>query len=114
MLSRSVWCVVGSIGRNPICDRLVAKLESQQKTVYQCNPRNNGLETLRALNLEGQDVVFNLVVSPQIGPTVVQFMVENKIGNMLFVQPGAEFENMHEICAQNGIELYTGCVLIDS
>ena len=113
MLEQQTWCVVGSHGRNPICDSLVSKLRSQGKVVHALNPRNGGLEALKTLS--PAPTVINLVVNPQLGLQVVQEMHDSGVGSMLFVQPGAEFQDMERVCADLNIEeLYTGCVLIDS
>jgi predicted CoA-binding protein len=111
MLAEKVWCVVGSHGRNPICERLVSKLSSQDKIVHTINPRGGGLAALK--DLSPLPEVINLVVNPQLGPSVVTEMNDHKI-SMLFVQPGAEFEGMEDLCREYGIDLYRGCVLIDS
>lgn len=111
MLEKKVWCVVGSHGKNPICERLVSKLASQDKVVHTINPRGDGLAAFK--DLSPLPEVVNLVVNPQLGPSVLKEMKDHNV-SMLFVQPGAEFEGMDELCQKNGVDLYKGCVLIDS
>ena len=112
MMEQQTWVVIGSIGRIPLCESLVAKLRGQGKTVHSLNPRDGGIAALSTLD-PVPDVV-NLIVNPKLGPDVVNAMGEHKIGKHLFVQPGAEFEGMTDLCQELGISLYEGCVLRDS
>ena len=111
MFSKQVWAVVGSHGRNPIAAQLVARLEGLGKTVHELNPKVTGVESLSALDPLPE--VVNLVISPRIGPDVVEEMDKAGI-RCLFVQPGAAFEGIDEFCEERGIEVRHGCVLVDA
>ena len=67
MLQKKVWAVIGSHGKNPICDQLMTHLASNDKTVHAINPRSpeQGIDSL--VKLKPIPDVINLVVSPQIG-----------------------------------------------
>ena len=116
MIGKKAWCVVGSHGKNPICDRLMEHLAANGKIAHAINPRSTeqGIESIASLNPVPE--VINLVVNPQIGPKVLDAIVQGKdkgVGQALWVQPGAAWDSIAEDCKKVGVELYQGCVLVD-
>ena len=57
MLAKARWAIVGSHGRNPICDKLYDKLLRGQKKVFRVNPSQPSpttgiLSSLRAIGAQ--------------------------------------------------------------
>lgn len=115
MLEQATWAIVGSHGRNPICDKLHAKLLRGNKRVFLVNPgvKQTG-EVFDSLTTIGQPVdVVDLVINPVKGLAVVEEMSKLGIKN-LFIQPGAESQDIRNLAQKNGITVYEGCVLVDA
>lgn len=108
--------MVGSHGRNPICDRLVAKLVHGNKKVFRVNPSAAAPAPDLSLSLtavgEPIDVV-DLVINPAKGVDVVKEMGKLGIKN-LWIQPGAESPEVISTARALGINVYQGCVLVDA
>jgi predicted CoA-binding protein len=113
MLSLRSWAVVGSHGKNPIADRLVAKLKSGNKSVFAVNPGNAKDGVLGSLKDIGEPIeVVDLVINPTKGVGVVEEMQELGIKN-LWIQPGASSGEIKTLAQKYGIEVHEGCVLVE-
>lgn len=114
MLEELNWVIVGSHGRNPICERLFSTLTAGRKVVTRVNPgypSEGVFASLAAVN-KPIDVV-NLVVNPQKGKSVVEEMTLLKIKN-LWIQPGAESQEIIDFARKSGINVHLGCVLVEA
>jgi uncharacterized protein len=56
--------------------------------------------------------VVDLVISPKVGPSIVDEMIELDIKN-IFIQPGAGSDEIVEKCKAAGISVHQGCVLME-
>jgi len=115
MLEQWTWAVVGSHGRNPICDRLVAKLARGNKKIFRVNPAAPKPEPDLALSLRacGEPIdVVDLVVNPVRGVEVVHEMGQLGIKN-LWIQPGAASPEVIATARKYNINVHEGCVLVE-
>ncbi|KAH9253991.1 hypothetical protein BASA81_008115 [Batrachochytrium salamandrivorans] len=114
MLEEASWAIVGSHGRNPICDRLHTTLIRGQKQVFRVNPGVATDEVFPSLTAIGKHVdVVNLVINPTKGPAVVEEMVRLGI-KYLWIQPGAESQQVISLAESKGIQVHKGCVLVEA
>jgi len=116
MLEQWTWAVVGSHGKNPICDRLVHRLLAGNKKVFRVNPSAptgaaDLATSLRACD-EPIDVV-DLVINPVKGVEVVNEMGRLGIKN-LWIQPGAGSPEILELAKKLNINVHQGCVLVEA
>jgi hypothetical protein len=73
MLQNKAWAVVGSHGKNPVADRLVAKLAAGGKQVWAVNPGFASGAVLGSLKDIGEPIdVVDLVINPAKGFGVVE------------------------------------------
>lgn len=109
------WAVVGGHGRNPICDRLVHKLQLGNKKVFKVNPGNaTGTDIKPSLRAVGEPIdCVDLVINPAKGPAVLQEMADLGI-KYLWIQPGAESKEILELANKLNITVHMGCVLVEA
>jgi uncharacterized protein len=115
MLEKWTWAVVGSHGRNPICDRLVNKLNAGHKKVFRVNPGapSAGPDLVLSLRACGEPIdVVDLVINPAKGVSVVDEMGQLGIKN-LWIQPGASSPEVLAAARKYNINVHEGCVLVE-
>ncbi|GMI41655.1 hypothetical protein TeGR_g1721 [Tetraparma gracilis] len=112
MLARCrVWAVVGD-SMNPLkpAHSVAARYRQFQKSVHLVNPRDE--RCLPSLSAAGEKIdAVNLIISPKVGPSIVDEMIALDIKN-LFIQPGAGTPEIVEKARGGGIEVLEGCVLV--
>lgn len=116
MLEQLTWAVVGSHGKNPICDRLAQKLLLGNKKVFRVNPSvpvsAGGINS--SLLSCGQKIdVVDLVVNPVKGMDTVREMGQLGITN-LWIQPGAASPEILALASSLKINVHQGCVLVEA
>ncbi|GMH96823.1 hypothetical protein TrVE_jg2469 [Triparma verrucosa] len=117
MLQSRVWAVVGDV-MNPIkpASQVVQRLIANNKQVYRVNPRAPEEPCFANLALCHQQEpieAVNLIISPKVGPAIVDDMISLGIPN-LFIQPGAHpGEEAISKAIAAGITVREGCVLIE-
>ena len=115
MLDKWSWAVVGSHGRNPICDRLVNKLLAGNKKVFRVNPAAPAAvgDIVTSLGACGEPIdVVDLVINPLKGVDTVHEMGRLGIKN-LWIQPGAASPEVREIARRYNMNVHEGCVLTE-
>jgi predicted CoA-binding protein len=89
-----------------------ARLKHFSKTVHHVNPRSPECHpTLAMAHAVTPIEAVNLIISPKIGVSIVDEMIELNIKN-LFVQPGAGTPEIIDKAKAAGVEVVEGCVLI--
>mmetsp|Transcript_55733 Transcript_55733/g.136536 ORF Transcript_55733/g.136536 Transcript_55733/m.136536 type:complete len:113 (+) Transcript_55733:3-341(+) len=108
------WVVVGdALNEKKPAYRIAQKLRASGKDVAVVNPRENrGRCEVSLLALEGPVDVVDLVISPSLGPSIIAEMKGLGIQNV-FIQPGACSQEVLELCAEAGISVHQGCVLVE-
>ena len=108
------WAVVGDVlNERKFAYRIVGKLESKGYNVFKVNPRSNSDEVYKGLREIGKQVdVIDLVISPRVGIDIVREVHEIGI-DKIFIQPGAESQEILDFCQEKGINVYEGCVLVE-
>ena len=129
MLNAQSWAVVGDV-LNPSkpAHTIVQHLSQRHRHVYPINPRIKdadlpGLthahpdsEYQHAVSnsvgsVEGKGVeVLDLCIAPTVGLGVVQQAKALGV-RKVFIQPGAESDDILQYCKQNDIDVHQGCVL---
>ena len=114
MLEQWSWAVVGSHGKNPICDRLVHRLQSGSKKVFRVNPGMKAEGIYGSLTEVGEPIdVVDLVINPVKGVSVVEEMGKLGIQN-LWIQPGAASKEVLDMAKKWKMNVHEGCVLVES
>uniref|UniRef100_A0A7S4FBQ6 CoA-binding domain-containing protein n=1 Tax=Chrysotila carterae TaxID=13221 RepID=A0A7S4FBQ6_CHRCT len=112
MLQLKRWAVIGDVlNQAKPASAVVAKLEQAGKTVYKVNPRDSTGSCYRSI----QDVpdtvdVIDLIINSRTGFEQMKLAAELNI-NKVFIQPGAESQELLDFCAVSGIAVHQGCVL---
>ena len=114
MLAMQKWAVVGdALNENKPAFRIAKKLQDAGKDVHIVNPREKTERCARALyEIDSSIDVVDLVISPKIGPRIIDDCASLGIKNV-FIQPGAESDEILEKCSQAGISVHQGCVLVE-
>lgn len=115
MLQLPRWVVVGR-GSNGIVQRLLAHLASRGRKVSHVDPYGaSGPDVPRHLTElplgAGPDVV-DICARPDLGEEVIEECKKLGIRNV-FVQPGAGSASIEAVCAEAGIAVHNGCVLVE-
>lgn len=114
MLEFNNWAVVGDV-LNPekYAYKIVDTLTKGNYNVFKVNPRSNSDQVYRSLKEVPEKIdVIDLVIHPKVGLNVVKEAHELGI-DKIFIQPGAESEEILEFCKENGIQAFQGCVLVE-
>eukprot|EP00617_Octactis_speculum_P012678 CAMPEP_0185770826 /NCGR_PEP_ID=MMETSP1174-20130828/61363_1 /TAXON_ID=35687 /ORGANISM="Dictyocha speculum, Strain CCMP1381" /LENGTH=121 /DNA_ID=CAMNT_0028456425 /DNA_START=97 /DNA_END=462 /DNA_ORIENTATION=- len=112
MLNSQTWAVVGDAlnEKKPAFD-VAERLRQSGKVVYIVDPREKEGRCFTSLSDCPQPVdVVDLIISPRLGPTIIDEMQNLGIQNV-FIQPGASSQEILEKCGDAGIEVHHGCVL---
>eukprot|EP00614_Pseudopedinella_elastica_P022257 CAMPEP_0172623592 /NCGR_PEP_ID=MMETSP1068-20121228/130056_1 /TAXON_ID=35684 /ORGANISM="Pseudopedinella elastica, Strain CCMP716" /LENGTH=124 /DNA_ID=CAMNT_0013432217 /DNA_START=96 /DNA_END=470 /DNA_ORIENTATION=+ len=114
MLQQQTWAVVGdALNPKKPAFRIAEKLRESGKEVFVVNPREKEGRCFAALkDCPSKVDVVDLVISPLVGPRIIDDMLELGIQNV-FIQPGAASTDIIEKCAEVGISVHQGCVLIE-
>ncbi|TCK98484.1 hypothetical protein EDC19_0906 [Natranaerovirga hydrolytica] len=110
------WAVIGaSTNPDKYGYKIYKKLKKHEYNVYGINPKNDTLEgdklyqSLSELP-EKVDVV-NFVVNPKIGIEAVKECAKLGI-KYIWLQPGAESDELIQLAQAEGIEVIQACVLV--
>ena len=99
-----------------VAPRIVKRLRDVGRTVHLINPRDTSGQCYASLSkaiVDGAKIdAVNLVISPLVGRDVVEDMWRLGI-RYLFVQPGADADFVLQRGRELGLEVQTGCVLVD-
>ena len=108
------WAVVGDVlNENKFAYSIMRKLEHKGYKVFKVNPRSNSEEVYKSLkDIKEKIDVIDLVISPKVGIKVVEEAFEVGI-DKIFIQPGAESQEILDFCQEKGLEVYEGCVLAE-
>ena len=130
MLNAQKWIVVGDV-LNPSkpAHTIVQHLSQRQRHVYPINPRLKDADLPSLIHshegksefehavsnslgsAEGKGVeVLDLCIAPTVGLGIVQQAKALGVSKV-FIQPGAESEDILQWCRQNDVEVHQGCVL---
>jgi len=119
MFKLSNWAVVGDVlNSSKPAYRIVSKLKSAEKTVFLIDPKATATDDKKSHvhktigDIKDRIDVVNLVVNPKLGIDVVKEARLKGITN-IFIQPGAESEQIEIFCKENKMNVYKGCVLTD-
>ena len=114
MLAMQKWAVVGdALNENKPAFRIAKKLQDAGKDVHIVNPREKTERCARALSeIDASIDVVDLVISPKIGPSIIDDCASLGIKNV-YIQPGAESDEILEKCSHAGISVHQGCVLVE-
>ena len=114
MLGMQSWAVVGdALNEKKPAFAIAEKLRGAGKDVVVVNPREKEARCATALgDVPGAIDVVDLVISPKIGPQIVDDMAALDIKNV-FIQPGAGSDEIMQKCASAGISVHQGCVLVE-
>ncbi len=114
MLNEKKWAVVGDV-LNPqkFAHIIKNRLSTNQYQVFQVNPRSQSPEVYRSLGEIGEDIdVIDLCINPHTGLEIVKEAVALGI-KKIFIQPGAESDEIIAYCKEKEIQYYLGCVLVE-
>lgn len=109
------WAVVGA-SPNPerYGHKIVKLLMERGYTVYPIHPKSDEILGLRCYasitDVAEQIDVVDMVVNPKVGLGVMQEIRDAGIKHV-WLQPGAESEEIHEFARANGISAIDACVL---
>lgn len=115
LLKAQTWAVVGATENpNKYGNKVVKKLIRDGHKVIPINPRYTVIEDLKVYRSlsevdEKIDVVM-LIVNPNVGILAVQECIELGI-NKIWVQPGADSEEITKTAINNHIEIVHSCIL---
>ena len=114
MLAMQSWAVVGdALNEKKPAFAIAEKLRGAGKDVFVVNPREKQERCATALaDVPSSVDVVDLVISPKIGPAIIDDMASLGIKNV-FIQPGAGSDEIIAKCATAGISVHEGCVLIE-
>mmetsp|Transcript_9983 Transcript_9983/g.20012 ORF Transcript_9983/g.20012 Transcript_9983/m.20012 type:complete len:133 (-) Transcript_9983:233-631(-) len=121
MLDMPRWAVVGdALNPKKPAFAIAEKLREAGKEVHVVNPREKEGRCFTSLIATKDEAgesgapidVVDLVISPQLGPGIIDEMAALSIANV-FIQPGAASEEILQRCAIHGISVHQGCVLVE-
>ena len=133
MLDAKTWLVVGDV-LNPSkpAHTIVQHLTTRQRTVYPVNPRIKDADlpslthtpppnppfqhpitnSLLSLSSTSPPIdVLDLCIAPTVGLSIVQQATSQLGVKNVFIQPGAESDDILSYCKQHGVNVHQGCVL---
>ncbi|MDF2546044.1 CoA-binding protein [Anaerosolibacter sp.] len=114
MLNEKRWAVVGDV-LNPskFAHIIKNRLINNQYDVFQVNPRSQSPEVYRSLGEIKESIdVIDLCINPRTGLDIVK--EADTLGiKKIFIQPGAESEEIIDFCKENNLQYYLGCVLVE-
>ncbi|MBB6217742.1 putative CoA-binding protein [Anaerosolibacter carboniphilus] len=114
MLNEKKWAVVGDV-LNPSKFACIIKnrLIGNGYQVFPVNPRSQSPEVYHSLGeiKEGIDVI-DLCINPHTGLDIVKEAAALGI-EKIFIQPGAESEEIIDFCKEKNLQNYLGCVLVE-
>ena len=113
-LAQQNWAVIGDVlnAAKP-ASRVVSTLRGAGKTVHLVNPRDKTGQCKAMLSdIEGTVDVVDLIINSRDGIKQVEQMVPMGISK-IFIQPGAESDEILSFCSANSIEVFQGCVMVE-
>jgi len=110
------WAVVGaSPKRDRASNQIVRELDERGFTVYPVRPATPEIEGLACYaslaDVQGQIEVVDLVVNPEVGIRVMEQVRELGI-KYVWVQPGAESDEIRRFAEKHDIVAVEACVLV--
>jgi predicted CoA-binding protein len=114
MLNEKKWAVVGDV-LNPskFAHIIKNRLITNQYQVFQVNPRSQSPEVYRSLGEIGEGIdVIDLCINPHTGLEIVKEAAALGI-EKIFIQPGAESDEIIAYCKEKKLQYYLGCVLVE-
>ena len=117
MLEQPAWAVAGDVlnAAKPASE-VVATLRGQGiagRTVALVNPRDASGECYTSVaEIDAPVDVLNLCINAHAGLTLLEQAAAKGVTSV-FVQPGASSPQIEAFCAEHGIELFHGCVMME-
>jgi predicted CoA-binding protein len=138
MLSTRDWLVVGDVlNQSKPSGKVVQKLLSHQRRVWCVNPRlnndsNGSIPVWKNLNdairdarkgksspdssfnsiQPAKELILNLIINSKEGFNQLNSISNDELPISVWIQPGAESEEIFEICKKKNFPIHEGCVLI--
>lgn len=114
MLDFKNWAVAGDVlNEEKVANLITKRLSKKGYNVFSVNPRTKKPEVYKSLKeIEGRVDVIDLCIHPKSGIKIMEEAKELGI-DKVFIQPGAESDEILEFCAKNNITVFEGCVLLE-
>ncbi len=114
MLNYKTWAVVGDVlNETKFAYKIFNRLKQEGYNVFPVNPRSQKEEVYKSLGEIDEKIdVIDLVIHPKVGLNVVKEAKELGI-DKIFIQPGAESEEILAYCRDNQLKFFQGCVLVE-
>mmetsp|Transcript_11132 Transcript_11132/g.36638 ORF Transcript_11132/g.36638 Transcript_11132/m.36638 type:complete len:140 (+) Transcript_11132:2075-2494(+) len=114
LLREASFAVVGR-SANKIVPQLQSALLGAGKRVARVDPRSDGSEAgvFKSISDAPRCDIINLCCAPPLGMKVIEEAAALGCYKGVFVQPGAGSQELEELCAQRGLTVYNGCVLVE-
>ena len=112
MLAVQNWAVIGDVLRQDRpASAVFARLKAAGRTVHGVNPRDKTDTLFKSIDSVGAPIdAINLIINSVVGLEQLQKAAELGVKNV-FIQPGAESDEILAFCASKGITVRQGCVL---
>ena len=112
MLAVQNWAVIGDVLRQDRpASAVFARLKAAGRTVHGVNPRDKTDTLFKSIDAVGAPIdAINLIINSVVGLEQLQKAAELGVKNV-FIQPGAESDEILAFCASKGITVRQGCVL---
>ncbi|MBC2582199.1 CoA-binding protein [Clostridium sp. DJ247] len=114
LLDYKNWVVVGDVlNHNKYAYRIINSLKNANFNAEGVNPRDTTGEVYKSLDKVPYKIdVIDLCINPIDGLKVIKSAIELNIDKVL-IQPGAESDEILNLCKSNGIIAIEGCVLVE-
>ena len=111
MLAVQNWAVIGDVLRQDRpASAVFARLKAAGRTVHGVNPRDKTDTLFKSIEDAPVPDAINLIINSVVGLEQLQKAAELGVKNV-FIQPGAESDEILAFCASKGITVRQGCVL---
>lgn len=114
MIAAQNWAVLGDVlNTKKAASAVVKKLQTCGKTVHCVNPNDQTGTLHKDLKSVGAPIdVIDLIINSSQGLMLMTEAADLGI-KQVFIQPGAASPEILQLCADRGIEVHQGCVLIE-
>eukprot|EP00316_Scyphosphaera_apsteinii_P025699 CAMPEP_0119304686 /NCGR_PEP_ID=MMETSP1333-20130426/5843_1 /TAXON_ID=418940 /ORGANISM="Scyphosphaera apsteinii, Strain RCC1455" /LENGTH=128 /DNA_ID=CAMNT_0007307607 /DNA_START=84 /DNA_END=470 /DNA_ORIENTATION=- len=114
MLEMKRWAVIGDVlNESKPASLVVSTLKAAGKDVSLVNPRDTtGMVHKDISHVSTTIDVVDLIVNSRDGLTQVQSAIDVGV-RQIFIQPGASSKEILDLCAQNGVVVHHGCVMVE-